>query len=208
MISLILTILAVFVALVINEWWWRGRTHGEISRKAVHITVGTFVAFWPLFLEWRQIELLSLAFVVVVALSQRLQLFRAIHSVQRPTWGELFFGLSVGLVAFATHTPAIYAVALLHMSLADGMAAITGVKYGASNAYLVFGARKSIVGSVTFALVSTAIMIGFALQQHTGFHPSYVLLILAATLLENVAIRGLDNLLIPLLIAFILSRLV
>jgi phytol kinase len=208
MIPLILTILVVFAALVINEWWWRDRTHGEISRKAVHILVGTFVAFWPLFLTWRQIEVLSLAFIVVVSVSQKFQLFRAIHSVQRPTWGELFFGLSVGLVAFATHSPAIYAVALLHMSLADGFAAIGGVKFGASNAYMIFGARKSIAGSLTFAAVSTVIMVSFALQQHTGFHPSFVLLVVAATLLENLAVRGLDNLLIPLLVAFVLSRIV
>jgi phytol kinase len=208
MIPFFLTILVVFVALVCNEWWWRGRTHGEISRKAVHITIGTFVAFWPLFLTWRQIEILSLAFVIGVVISQKLQIFQAVHSVQRPTWGEFFFGISVGLVAFATHSPAIYAVALLHMSLADGLAAITGVKYGASNAYVVFGARKSISGSLTFALVSTVIMIGFALQQHTGFHISYALLVVAATLLENLAVRGLDNLLIPLVVAFILSRIV
>jgi phytol kinase len=208
MIPIALTILAVFAALVANEWWWRGRTHGEISRKAVHIVIGTFVAFWPLFLTWRQIEILSLAFVVVVSISQKLQLFRTIHSVQRPTWGELFFGLSVGLVAFATHSPAIYAVALLNMSLADGFAAIAGVKYGASNAYMVFGARKSIAGSVAFALVSTMIIVSFALQQHTGFHFSFVLLVVGATFLENLAVRGLDNLLIPLMMAFVLSRVI
>jgi dolichol kinase len=50
-------------------------------------------------------------------------------------------------------------------------------------------------------------MLSFVLQQHTGFHLSYVLLVLAATLLENIAVRGLDNLLIPLLAAFVLSQL-
>jgi phytol kinase len=207
MIPFMLTILVVFAALVVNEWWWRDRTHGEVSRKAVHISVGKFVAFWPLFLTWRQIEILSLAFVVGVVISQKFQVFRALHSVQRPTWGELFFGLSVGLVAFATHSPAIYVVALLHMSLADGLAAITGVKYGARNAYMVFGARKSLTGTLTFAAVSTLILIGFAVQHHTGFHISYIPLILAAALLENVAVRGLDNLMIPLLVAFVLSQI-
>jgi phytol kinase len=207
MIPFILTILVVLAALVANEWWWRDRTHGEVSRKAVHISVGTFVAFWPLFLTWRQIEILSLAFVIGVIISQKFQIFRTLHSVQRPTWGELFFGMSVGLVAFTTHSPAIYAVALLHMSLADGLAAITGVKYGARNAYMVFGARKSLTGTLTFVVVSALILIGFAVQQHTGFHPSYIPLILGAAVLENMAVRGLDNLLIPLLVAFVLSQI-
>lgn len=207
MIPLILTVLAVLVVLVMNEWWWRDRIHGEVSRKAVHVSVGTFVAFWPLFLTWRQIEILSLAFVIGVIVSQKFQIFRTLHSVQRPTWGELFFGLSVGLVAATTHSPAIYVVALLHMSLADGLAAIMGVKYGARNAYMVFGARKTLTGTLTFACVSTLILVGFAVQQHTGFHLSYIPLILGATVIENMAVRGLDNLLIPLLVAFVLSQL-
>lgn len=206
--SLVLTLVIVGLILLLNEWWWRDRTHGEVSRKAVHVSVGTFVAFWPLFLTWGQIEFLSAAFVVVVLISQKLNLFRAIHSVQRPTWGEICFGLSVGLVAFTTHNPAIYAAALLHMSLADGLAAIFGVKYGASNAYQVFGHRKSIAGTVTFALVSTAILIAFGVQQNIGFHLSFIPLILGATILESFAVRGLDNLLIPLLVAFVLSQIV
>lgn len=205
MMQLAITVLAIFLLLVINEWWWRDRTHGEVSRKFIHITVGTFVAFWPLFLSWGQIELLSVAFVIAVLVSQRLNVFRAIHSVQRPTHGEVFFGASVGLVALATDSPAIYMVALLHMSLADGLAAIIGVKYGRNNGYHIFTERRSVVGTLTFFLVSGAILTGFALQQGTGFHIGFGLLAVGAALLENAAIRGLDNLLIPLFVAAMLG---
>jgi phytol kinase len=206
--DVLITLAVVAAALLANEWWWHGRTHGEVSRKFIHITIGSFVAFWPLYLTWQQIELLSLAFVVVVLLSQQFNVFRAIHSVQRPTWGEIFFGLSVGLVAVTTHNPAIYAVALLHMSLADGLAAIVGVKYGASNAYQLFGHRKSIAGTMAFAIVSTLILVAFSWHQDIGFHLSFVPLILGAAIIENFAVRGLDNLAIPLLVAFVLSQIV
>jgi dolichol kinase len=205
--NILLTLAVVAAALLLNEWWWHGRTHGEVSRKFVHITVGSFVAFWPLFLSWRQIELLSAAFVAGVLVSQQLGIFKAIHSVQRPTWGEVFFGASVGLVALTTHNPAIYAVALLHMSLADGLAAIFGVKFGASNAYQVFGHRKSVVGTLAFAVTSALILAVFAWHQHIGFHLSFVPLILGAAIIENLAVRGFDNLLIPLLVAFVLSQI-
>ncbi|MCA9325239.1 hypothetical protein KDA23_04215 [Candidatus Saccharibacteria bacterium] len=199
--AVILTILAVLAVLLVNEWWWHKKTHGEISRKFVHLTVGTFVAFWPLYLSWREIELLSLAFVVVVIISQRLHLFRAIHSVTRPTVGEIFFGVSVGLIAFVAHDAAIYSIALLHMALADGLAAIVGVKYGASRAYIVFGSRKSVAGSVTFMVVSAALVTVFALQQGIGFSLILPAVVIAATLTENVAVHGLDNLLVPVLVA-------
>lgn len=207
MLALILTIFAIFFVLALNEWWWRERTHGEISRKFVHITVGSFVAFWPLFLSWRQIELLSAAFVLAVLVSQQFNIFKAIHSVQRPTWGEVYFGLSVGVIAFMTHSPVIYAVALLHMSLADGLAAIVGVRYGASQAYRVFGARKSLAGSTAFFVVSLLLLIGFSINQSQDFSPLLIVLAAGATLLENLAVRGLDNLAIPMFLAWILSAI-
>lgn len=189
--------------LLVNEWWWHGRQHGEPSRKFVHVIVGTFVAFWPLFLSWRQIELLSLAFLAVVLVSRRLNIFRAIHSVQRPTWGELYFALAVGLVALFVRQPAVYAVALLHMSVADGLAAIVGSRFGTRHRYKIFGAWKSWLGTTTFLVSSLVILLGFSLQQ--GHVIAWLpLLAIAATLLENVAVRGLDNLLVPLAVAVVL----
>jgi len=62
--ALILTVLAVFGLLLVGETWWRHQAvHGEFSRKFIHITVGSFVAVWPFFLTWSQIELLSLSFL-------------------------------------------------------------------------------------------------------------------------------------------------
>lgn len=207
MLVLILTIVTIFLILAGNEWWWRERTHGEISRKFVHISVGSFVAFWPLYLTWGQIEFLSLAFVAAVLISQEFNIFKAIHSVQRPTWGEIYFGMSVGVIAFMTHSPVVYAVSLLHMSLADGLAAIVGVKYGASQAYRVFGTRKSIAGSLTFLVVSLALLVGFCINQHQAFTPVLALVALGAAVLENIAVRGLDNLAIPMFLAWALSAL-
>src|SRR5687768_7390996 len=97
------TCLAVFAVLCAAEFGWRrGLLRNEFGRKFVHIVVGTFVAFWPLFLTWEQIIFLSLAFITVVLVSKKLRLFRAIHSVQRPTYGEAFFAITVGLLAFVT----------------------------------------------------------------------------------------------------------
>jgi phytol kinase len=208
MLFLILTILAVFVLLVGSEVWWRRQAvHGEFSRKFVHITVGSFVAFWPFFLSWRQIELLSVAFLIVVAISKYLKIFQAIHSVQRPTWGELFFAVSVGLVALATHDKWIYAAALLQMSLADGLAAVIGVHYGNRLKYLVFKHAKSVVGTLTFFVISLGILlaVGHWSNMPLGFHYALAISVLAS-ILENLAVFGSDNLLVPLLVALMLAN--
>lgn len=205
--ALILTILAVFLVLLGSELWWQKHvTHSEFSRKFVHITVGSFVAFWPFFLGWNQIRLLSLGFVLVVGVSKYFHIFRAIHSVQRPTWGELYFALAVGLITFITHDEWIYMAALFQMSLADGFAAVMGVRYG-KQSYLVFSHRKSVIGSLTFFAVSLAIL--FCYAQLAGVNLALGFMIgvaVTAAVIENLGVAGLDNLLVPLLVAVLLSR--
>lgn len=202
MFMFVLTILVVFAVLCLAELGWRrGWMDSELGRKAVHISVGSFVAVWPFFLGWTQIELLSVAFAVVIIISKALNVFGAIHSVQRPTYGEIFFALVVGAIALLTHSKEIYAAAVLQMSLADGLAAVIGSKYGHFTRYHVLGHVKSAVGTATFFVVSLAILAGYAYGVHADFSPAFVLIALGAALLENVAVLGLDNLLVPLFVA-------
>jgi len=208
MLQLILASAAVFFLVIIGELLWRYKDlDPEYTRKFVHISVGTFVAFWPLFLTPLQIALLSLAFVAVVGVSYWFGIFKAIHSVQRPTWGEVFFALSVGFLAYVAHSGPVYTVALLHMSLADGLAAAVGTKFGKSTEYKVFGHTKSLVGTMTFALISAAIFVGFFVTTSSPIAWWFLPVTLAATLLENVAVQGLDNLLVPVLVAVCLNLL-
>ncbi len=200
------SVLTVVGLLVLGELWWRKQSvHGEHSRKFVHISVGSFVAFWPFFLSPGQIIFLSLAFLVAVVASKYLNLFQVIHSVQRPTYGELWFALVVGLLAFMKDQPHIYTAALLTMALADGLAAVVGTHYGKSNHYVVFGAPKSLVGTATFFITTCIILIGYVLVTSDALALPLIIPIAAvATLIENVAVRGLDNLLVPLFIAGVL----
>lgn len=208
--TLILTVLVVFVLLLVNEVWSRRQPphsarhlHGEFNRKFVHITVGSFVAFWPYFLTMTDIKLLSAAFLIVVALSRYFNIFKAIHSVQRPTWGEFWFALVVGGLAFvAPQHPHVYTAALLEMALADGLAAVIGTHYGNRYRYVVFGSPKSVIGTLTFFIVSCAILAGYALMSASVLSlPVLLLVALAATVLENISAHGLDNLVVPLFVA-------
>ena len=204
--ALLLTIIIVLILLVANELWWRKHPiHSELSRKFIHISVGSFVAFWPYFLSWHEIQILSVAFMIVVATSKHFHLFNAIHSVQRPTWGEIFFAIAVGAATLITHNKAIYAAALLQMSLADGMAAVIGTRYGNRQKYLVLGYTKSLLGTLTFFVISLAVLVEYAHHGHTDLTYSWALFVSAvAAVIENLAIRGFDNLLVPLTVALLL----
>jgi phytol kinase len=209
-VPLAIAVLVVFALLIASEVWWRKRdVHDEFSRKLVHITVGSFVAFWPFFLSWGQIQLLSVAFLITVAISKRLHIFRAIHSVQRPTWGELYFALAVGSITLITHDKWLYMAAILQMSLADGLAAVIGVRYGQRQAYKVLGHTKTLAGSATFFVISVAILIAFTHYSAFVLGPLQIAgLAAVATVIENFGIQGLDNLLVPVVVAIGLKLLV
>ncbi|HSH18338.1 MAG TPA: hypothetical protein VK978_03065 [Candidatus Saccharimonadales bacterium] len=203
---LILTILIVLVLLIASETWWHyKRPHNELSRKFIHMSVGSFAAFWPYFLSWNEILFLSAAFLIVVSLSQYLGIFQAIHAVERPTWGEVCFALAVGMLAVLAREPLVFTVALLIMSLSDGLAALVGTAYGKNNQYTVLGHKKSLAGSLAFFGSALVLLIGYAFVVSDP--PSAAVLAglaLVATGLENIAIRGLDNLAVPLVVAGVL----
>lgn len=204
-----LCVLTVFAILLTSEFGWRKHwLNNEVGRKFVHVLVGSFVAFWPFVLSWNEIRWLSVAFLAVVIVSERLKVFKAIHSVQRPTFGEICFAVVVGLLTFITHSKGVYAASLLQMSLADGFAAIVGVRYGRSTTYRVFGYPKSIMGTLAFFVTSCALLTGYSLFSVAGL-PGYAIIMGAAgaALLENIGIVGLDNLFVPLFVGLLLTHL-
>lgn len=203
----IVAVAVVFLILIFAEYLSRYKgVHSELTRKLVHILVGVFVAFWPFFLSWRQIQLLSLAFLAVVFLSIWLNIFKSIHAVERNVAGEVLFAMVVGILALLSTDEWVFAAAMLHLSLADGMAAIIGVMWGDRNQYKVFGHIKSVAGTLAFFVTSLCIMILYTIFSDAS--PSVTLLLwvpLLAALTENAAVSGTDNLVIPLLVAFVLT---
>lgn len=201
--KLLLTLAIVFIVLAINELWWRfKKPTDEISRKAVHIIVGCFVAFWPYYLSWLDIELIGLAFLIVSYISKHFKILKSIHAVSRTTYGELFFAMAVIIVAFISHDKLIYMTSMLSMGLADGLAAIFGTYLGKSTRYKIFGNTKSIVGNLVFLIIVVGLLANFrqrSISPHEAL--SYLILALIATVLEDFSIGGIDNLSVPLLIA-------
>jgi phytol kinase len=203
----LLAVFSVFVVLLLAEYLSRYKgVHSELTRKLVHIVVGVFVAFWPFFLSWSQIQLLSLAFLVVVIVSVKLNIFRAIHAVQRNAMGEILFAAVLGILAFIVTDKWVFAAAMLHLSVADGLAAVVGLGWGENNGYKILGHSKSVAGSVAFFICSILIMIAYVtFSPGTATPVSLLWLPVAATLAENFAIKGTDNIVIPLLVGLVLT---
>lgn len=209
--NLLIAAAVTFFIVALAEVLWRLRKiQDETARKFVHIAVGTFVAFWPYFMTWREIQLMCLAFVIVIAVSWKANVFRAVHNVKRRTWGELLFPVGIGMSALIEPSALVFTAAILHLSLADGFAAVVGIRYGlARRKYTIRSYPKSVLGTLTFWLISTVIIVGTVMASSTGLSwplvPLLVWLPLAATLVENVAVAGTDNIFVPLLIIVVLQ---
>lgn len=207
MLATIAVVLVTFCILVFSEWLARAKEiHAELTRKLVHVAVGSFVAFWPFFLSWREIQMLSVAFFIVVALSVKFNVFRSIHAVKRNMTGELLFAIVIGLLALISTDKWVFTAAMLHLSIADGLAAVIGVGWGDNNSYKVFGKTKSIAGSAAF-LVSSFCILGLymALSDTTTSVATLLWLPFVATATENLAVQGTDNIVMPMLIAVVLT---
>jgi phytol kinase len=208
----LIAISGVLFLLVVSEYLWRAQhVRGEVGRKLVHVTVGMFVAFWPYFMTWQEIRVMCVAFFVVVLVSQKLNMFKAIHEVKRKTIGEILFPVGILISSLLAPSALIFTVAVLHLALADGFAAIIGTLYGKRRLYRIFTYRKSVVGSLTFLVISFLLISYAVFAQGSDYAIANIWIIiwlpLIATFMENVGVLGTDNILVPLVVVTGLSTL-
>jgi phytol kinase len=196
-----------------NKW-----VSGERARKIIHILVGIWGAWLPLWLGWRSIMLLGILLLAGVAFANNQRWFKSIHSVNRSTVGEYLFPITMILLAVFFKNEVIFAASMLQLGLADGLAAVIGTRYGKKTGFKVMGQRKSRHGTVTFFVCSTLItfwaliMMNSSIAGTSGAGLLVTLLLSAAfggvlTAAELTGVRGVDNVSVPILSAVGLSLL-
>lgn len=177
----------------------------ELLRKFVHILAGTFAATWAFFMPFWTIQAISILLLVVVLASKRLSIFKSVHEVKRLTYGEALFPAGIFAAATLTSSEWVYFAAVLHLGLADGLAAAIGMWHKKRLEYKILGQTKSLAGSGMFYILSFGIIgTTFLLDPVSSQDISILVLTwlpIAATVLESVSVYGTDNLLVPVLVA-------
>lgn len=209
MLLIVLSLALIFLLLLVNEYAWRkGKLQAEEARKVIHVLVGVFIAFWPLYMSWKTIQILSVLLFIGVFISYRYGVFGAIHKVKRKTAGELWYPVGVGLAATLTIQPWIFTVAILHLALADGFAAVFGRKYGIMH-YRIGPHTKSVLGSFVFLIISSILcLIAYIVLSEEL--PGISLAVFAitpflVTAVESISRHGIDNVFIPVTVVFALG---
>jgi dolichol kinase len=210
MLAFLACIAGLFTLLVLAELLGTRRIlKGEYQRKFIHITAGSFIAFWPWLLSWRQIQVLSILMLLVILAGRYRNILSYNGHVHRVTYGDIFFAMAILICSFISGNKVFFAVAILEVAVADGLAAVAGISYGKRWEYKVFKYKKTVIGSMVFWIASAEILAAGLLAAHNIFsYQSYFYLLLLLppflTLLESLAIYGIDNLVIPVATVLIL----
>jgi dolichol kinase len=210
MLALIACLAGVFVLLIIGELLGQKKIlRGDPQRKFIHISVGSFIAFWPWLISWRAISLIGVAMLAIVLINHRVKLINFHSNLNRHTYGDVFFALAVIISPLLTQQKVFFAVAMLIMSIGDSLANIVGQKYGKQWRYKVFNHTKTVIGSMTLWVVALCTLgVGLLFAYDVISFPAYAIIILALppvlVVVEN-TVLGLDNLLIPLTVLLALS---
>ena len=207
MIQLFIALVGVAALICIGEYLRRVHLfQAEVTRKFIHITIAAFAASWPFFLEWNQIQLMSLLMFSGIVFSRFMHLFRAIHGVKRRTWGEMFFAMGIGIAAVLSNDGWTFAAAMLIMGAADGFAALVGTLLDKVHKYQILGHHKSREGTLTFLVMAVLILAGCNILGDMQLSVAQILgVALLTTGLENVSVGGTDNLSVPLAVVLLLN---
>jgi dolichol kinase len=211
MLEIIACLAGVFAILLLSEILAQRKIlTGDPRRQFVHIAAGAFIAFWPWLVSFNTIAWLGAVMLAVVLLNRRKKLADFYTSVERKSYGDICYALAIIVTALITDEKAFFALGIMIMALADGLANVIGQRYGKEWQYKFMGHTKTVLGSMTIWLVSMSILgVGLLLAKDVVDYQAYTTLLLAIppilVLVENVALWGLDNLLVPIIVVAALN---
>jgi len=199
-VVILLGIFIGFVEIVKRKFAIRSDT----SRKIAHTGAALIAALTPLFLNKWEIIIIGLGGAGFLYFTRRTIVLSSIHSVDRQTMGEVFFPIGVATCAylFLPEHRIAFQFGILVMGISDALAALIGEKFG-KYTFTVFGGKKSAEGSFAFFLSCLVLLYFFVpnLSQQSA------LIAVVLTVAEVLLTFGLDNLVIPVLGAYLIQFL-
>jgi phytol kinase len=205
-LTVMAALLVMFAALKLMER--TRRPHPEVLRKLMHVGTGLLVVSFPWVFRqaWPVIFLAALSLLILTAVkfvpALRDGIGTVLTGVRRASLGELCFPAAVAaLILLSRGDKLLFAVPMLIMTLADTLAALIGVAYGRVR-FMTSDGFKSAEGSLAFfAIAFLSVHVPLLLCTDAGRAQTLLIALiigLLSMLIEAIASRGLDNLLIPI----------
>jgi len=183
----------------------------SISRKVLHIMVGNVAFILPIFQTKEVMAFIAAGpFIIFTFLMSP---YTPIKSIKGKTsaaghgMGLVYYSITWTILAYLFfENMVVIAIGILAMSYGDGFASIIGTKFG-KRRYKVLGDEKSYIGSTTmflFTFLTTIIAVLYYNIEITVFLLFVLAFIaLVSALIEGITPKGVDNLSVPFVAAFI-----
>jgi phytol kinase len=199
--ALVLSTLFIAVFVAAEVAWRVFKVPTELTRKLVHAGGGTAVLLVPHLLSSLWVALgLAFAFAGILVVARRIEALPSVHAIERRSVGAFLFPISVCLCVLSSRGAFVhFEVPLLALAFGDAAAAIVGRSFGTIR-YRVWGARRSVEGSLAFVLTTAVIAAGFFALAGMPIAVALTLALLVGLVLgvvEAVSVHGWDNLTIP-----------
>ena len=196
-IPLLVTAVAQGGLLVAVEIGFRRGLGPETTRRIAHAVGAASVAILPLFLQLSELVVLAVFFTAVLAWTRVRNMLGSVHAIDRVSAGALVFPAGLLLaVLVGWHHPGAIAYAALVLALADPIAAVAGSRLGGVG-WAVVGGRKTLAGSLAFALVAVAIGVLMGIGAGDFRLVAALAAAVVLTVIEGSIGYGLDNLPVP-----------
>ena len=196
---LLIIALIIFSEFILKKFW-----SNHTNRKIIHITVGLAVSFTPYFFTHNhQPVLLAFIFLIINFFSQKNNFLKSFHSVERESYGTIFFPISYLLIAllfwdYSNHIT----ISFLLLAIADPFASIVGENVNSNFNFNVLGDKKTFQGSLTMFICSFIIILTLSDYLSYQWDITYkliaaIIISFAVTIAEAFSYKGSDNLSIP-----------
>lgn len=182
----------------------------EASRKFIHILLGNWWLIAMAFFDNLICALIPpITFVIINFASYRGNLIKVMerNEEEKDGLGTVYFAFSlIPLVILSfglTKNCLVGLLGFFAMTYGDGFASLVG-KGVQSKEYTIFGAKKSVAGSIAMFIMTLIIAISVFFYAGTKLYLIKSLLIaVIATVLEAISAKGTDNLTVPIIISTI-----
>ena len=182
----------------------------ELLRKIIHIGMGPLIPLAKVLeIEQSAAQYFAGGMSILIVINYIYKLFPIIEDVDRKSFGTFFycFSLLILISLFWEKDPLALTAGFFIMTLGDGLAGLIGKNFK-SKTWKIFSQKKSLIGTTTMFVISLLVLSILGYTNNIDFNYYYFGIALLATLLEQISIIGIDNLLVPIISSIIFHLLI
>ena len=205
MLKFVLILIYIIIIFLISVIYQKiNQNNKEVLRKIIHIGIGPLI---PIAKVLDVEKTSALYFTGLISLltfiNYQFKLLPTIEDVDRKSYGTIFYCLSLLILInlFWDEDPTSLFAGFFIMTFGDGFAGLIG-KNIKSKSWLFLNQKKSLIGTLTMFLTSLIVVFSLSYFHKYTFNINFFTIAIISTVLEQLSIFGIDNLIVPISAAF------